>query len=63
MPEERIDVLRYSPEIKNKSFWERVAPKAFPSELLDLIDYFSVPKDFLIKDEAGNPTVVQGARG
>jgi len=63
MPEERIDVLRYSPEIKNKSFWERVAPKAFPSELLDLIDYFSVPKDVLIKDEAGNPTVVQGRKG
>jgi len=63
MPEEKIDVLRYSPEIKNKSFWERVAPKAFPSELLDLIDYFSVPKDVLIKDEAGNPTIVQGRRG
>jgi len=63
MPEERIDVLRYSPEIKNKSFWERVAPKAFPSELLDLIDYFNVPKDVLIKDESGNLAIVQGRKG
>ena len=63
MPEEKIDVLRYSPEIKNKSFWERVAPKAFPSELLDLIDYFSVPKDVLIRDEEGKPRIEQGRKG
>ena len=49
MAEEKINLNAY-PEVRNKIFWEKVPKTAYPAELLDLIGYFDIPKDALVKD-------------